>query len=99
VNAIDSIRNTPLHVFVSNSKSVCDTSILKLLCDAGAHLDYVNALEKTPFDSAIDPTIKQLLKIRMQLSLKCLCARFIRKNNVSFHGNLSTSLVNFVERH
>jgi Fem-1 family protein b len=98
VNAIDAIRNTPLHVFVSN-ESICDESILKLLCDAGAHLDCVNALRETPIDLASNPTTKQLLKSRMQLSLKCLCARLIQKNNVQFYGKISTLLTNFVEKH
>ncbi len=99
VNAIDAIRNTPLHVFISNNESTGDESILKLLFDAGAHVDYVNALGETPFDLATNPTIKQKLKIRMHRSLKCLCARLIRKNKLSFHGKISASLVNFVERH
>jgi ankyrin repeat protein len=99
VNAIDAIRNTPLHVFVSNNESICDESIMKLLCDAGAHLDYVNSLGETPFDLAIDPIIKQLLTRRMYLSLKCLCARLIQKNNIPIYGKFSTSLVNFVKKH
>jgi len=99
VNAIDAIRNTPLHVFASNNESMCDESILKLLCDAGAHLDYVNSLGETAFDLTSNPVIKQLLKSQMYLSLKCLCARLIRKNNLPYHGEFSTSLVNFVEKH
>ena len=99
VNAIDAIRNTPLHVFVSNSETTGSESILKLLSDADAHFDYVNALGETPFDSATDPTIRQLLQIRMQLNLKCLCARLIQKINLPFHEHLSPSLVHFIEKH
>jgi Fem-1 family protein b len=99
VNANDAMRNTPLHIFVSNNDSICDESILKLLCDAGAHLDYVNALGETAFDLATNSIIKKQLKSQMYLSLKCLCARLIQKNNLPFHGKFSTSLVNFVEKH
>jgi ankyrin repeat protein len=98
VNAFDAVRNTPLHV-IASSKSACDKSILKLLCDAGAHLDCVNALGQTPIDLATIPDVKQLLKIRMKLSLKCLCARLIRKKNVPFREKIAISLVNFVEKH
>ena len=98
VNANDAIRNTPLHVFTSN-QSTCDESIFNILCDAGAHLDCVNALGETPADLALDPIVKQLMKSRMQLSLKCVCARSIQKNNIPFHENISVSLVSFVEKH
>jgi ankyrin repeat protein len=98
VNVVDAVRNTPLHVFASNSR-LCDKAILQLLCDAGAHLDCVNALRETPMDIASNSNTKQLLNAKMKLSLKCLCARLIQKNNVPFHGMISTSLVNFVEKH
>ncbi len=98
VNASNVERNTPVHVFVSNS-SDCDESILQLLCDANAHLDCANALRKTPMDMASNSNTKQLLKARMKLSLKCLCARLIQRNDIPFHGKIVNSLVNFVERH
>jgi Fem-1 family protein b len=98
VNAIDAVRNTPLHIFAGN-RSTEGESMLTLLCDAGAHLDYVNALGEMPIDVASDSTVKQLLKSRMKLSLKCLCARFIQKNSVPFHDRIATSLVSFVEKH
>ena len=34
-------QSTPLHVFVSH-RAKFDESILQLLFDAGAHLDYIN---------------------------------------------------------
>jgi ankyrin repeat protein len=98
VNVTDAIQNTPLHVFLSSSHRV-NESILKILCDANPHLDYANVLGETPIDITSDPNIKQLLKKRMKLSLKCLCARLIQKNNISFHGKVSNSLVTFVEKH
>lgn len=91
-------QNTPLHILVSNSDTY-DESILQLLFDTNAHLDYANESGKTPIDVAINSNIKQLLKARMTLSLKCLCARLIHKNNVSFYGKIGKSLATFVERH
>jgi Fem-1 family protein b len=98
VNAFDAKRNTPMHT-IAASKTACDESILNLLCEGGAHLDYVNDSEQTPLDLAIIPDIKQLLKSRMKLNLKCLCARLIRRKNVPFREKVSTSLINFVEKH
>lgn len=98
INALDTLRNTPLHIFAAN-KSSTDKSILKLLCDAGAHLDYSNALGQTPFDLAKTPETKQLLQSRMKLNLKCLCARLIKKNNIPFHDQITVSLGNFVAKH
>lgn len=98
MNATDAIGNTPLHVFVS-SWITCDETILKLLCDNGAHLDCVNALRETAIDVASNVNTMQLLKSKMKLSLKCLCARLIQNNNVLFYGKISSSLVRFVEQH
>ncbi|CAF0804188.1 unnamed protein product [Rotaria sordida] len=98
VNAIDVIRNTPLHIFVSNSNVVDDT-IIQYLCDAGVHLDCVNALRETPIDIATDLNMKQFLRARTKISLKCLCARLIQKNTILFHGKISNSLINFVKKH
>jgi ankyrin repeat protein len=98
VNATDILRNTPLHVFVSNW-STYDETILEYLCNNGAHLDRVNASRETAIDLAGNRTIIQFLKSKMKLSLKCLCARLIQNNNVSFHGKIATSLAKFVEEH
>jgi hypothetical protein len=91
-------RDTPLHVFVFNS-NIHDNTILQLLYDANAHLDCVNALRETPIDIATNSNVKQFLKVRMKLSLKCLCARLINQYDIPFHGKIATSLVKFVEKH
>ncbi|CAF3477166.1 unnamed protein product [Rotaria sp. Silwood1] len=98
VNQPDAMRNTPLHIFLFNSVT-CDETIIQCLCDAGAHLDYVNNWRKTAIDVAPSIAIKQLLKSKMKFSLKCLCARLIQHSNVPFCGNIPTSLVRFVEEH
>ncbi|CAF1378706.1 unnamed protein product [Adineta steineri] len=98
VNAMNFVRDTPLHIFVRNS-SDCDETIFQLLCDAGAHLDYMNALRKMPIDIVLNPNTKRLVKEKMKLNLKCLCARLIQKNAIPFHGKICTSLINFVEKH
>jgi Fem-1 family protein b len=98
VNAYNIERFTPLHIFVSNSAS-CDEAIFQLLCDADAHLDYASESGKIPIDIAFNTKIKQLLKAKMTLSLKCLCARLIQKAKIPYHGKISNSLVTFIKRH
>jgi Fem-1 family protein b len=98
INARNAIKNTPLHVFVSNS-CIHYESIFQLLCNNGAHLDYANALGETPIDIATNANMQQLLKSRTKLCLKCLCARLIQKSNIPFHGNIAHSLVDFVTQH
>ncbi|CAF4026614.1 unnamed protein product [Rotaria magnacalcarata] len=98
VNAHDALRNTPLHVFLSSS-SIRNENLLKLLCDYGAHLDYVNNLREKAIDVTTNLAAKQLIKSKMQLNLKCRCARLIQLNNVPFHGELTSSLVRLVEEY
>ncbi|CAF3416760.1 unnamed protein product [Rotaria sp. Silwood1] len=98
VNTFDAIRNTPLHI-IASSRSANHDSILNLLCDAGAHLDFANTFGETPIDLATIPNLHQQLKSRMKLSLKCLCAQLIRKRNVSFRDKVAIPLINFVEKH
>ncbi|CAF3240495.1 unnamed protein product [Rotaria socialis] len=98
VNAHDALRMTPLHVFLSSS-SIHNENLLKLLCDDGAHLDYVYNLREKAIHVTTNLAAKQLIKSKMQINLKCLCARLIQLNNVPFHGELTSSLVRFVEEH
>ena len=98
IDAMDAIRNTPLHVLVGNSSEL-DEALVNLLCDRGAHLDCVNAGGETALDIASSPRIAALLRARMKISLKCLCARLIRKSEVPFEGRIATSLEKFVRKH
>lgn len=98
VNARDAIRNTPLHVLVSNEK-IDNEELVKFLCNNGAHLDCVNALRETPLDLTVDFNIRQWLKSKMTLSLRCLCAQMIQKQNIAFEQKLSKSLRKFIYEH
>lgn len=98
IDATNIERFTPLHIFVSSSAG-CNEKILQLLCDANAHLDYGSESGERPIDMAFNTNIKQLLRAKMTLSLKCLCARLIRKDKVQFHGMILNSLAAFVQRH
>lgn len=56
VNAMDSERNTPLHIIVGYHKSISDfatlRSIIVDLTKAGAHIDCVNIRGQTPLNSS-----------------------------------------------
>jgi hypothetical protein len=77
----------------------CNEAILKLLYNAGAHLDYASTSGEIPIDVAVNISMKQLLIARMTYSLKCLCARLIQKAKLPFQGTISHSLATFVNRH
>ncbi|UJR32823.1 hypothetical protein I4U23_020285 [Adineta vaga] len=98
VNAINAVRDTPLHVFVSNA-SALDKTIIELLYTAGAHMDCVNALGETAMDIVLNSNIKELLQTKVKFNLKCLCARLIQKNKIPFHDKIHISLIKFVEKH
>ena len=95
---MDAVRDTPLHVFVSNANTFND-GIIELLHSVHAHMDCVNALGETPMDVVLNSTTRQLLKLKINLSLKCLCARVIQKNRIPYHDKIHTSLIEFVEKH
>lgn len=56
VNAMDSKRNTPLHIIVGYPRPISDFvtlhGIILTLVEAGAHVDAVNAFGQTPFETA-----------------------------------------------
>lgn len=98
VNVCDAQQNTSLHIIASDKLS-CDESLLNLLEYFGAHFDYANCLGHTPADLATNYCVYQWLKNRMNLCLKCQCARLIRRENIDFRDKLSSSLVKFIEKH
>jgi hypothetical protein len=78
LNAVDiSNGNTALHI-VSQSTKTDAFPIVRLLINAGAHVDFLNTHDKTPWDYAKSTEIKDLLQKQQTPSLlKCLCARYI----------------------
>ena len=101
VDALDSNENTPLHVLIQKGRTSDVLKTIDVLCDAGAHLDYVNKEGQTALSSvsSFHIEISQYLKDKIGVvRLKCLCARLI-KQQFSYENILSTSLVNFVQKH
>ncbi|XP_023336354.1 protein fem-1 homolog B, partial [Eurytemora carolleeae] len=101
--AMDSQRNTPLHIIVSYTRIVADfitlhTIIISLL-EAGAHIDCVNSLGQTPLDAATSGVAEIILKSQTKMSLKCLAAKSVRKYNLTYQGQVPQCLESFIQIH
>uniref|UniRef100_A0A1B6ET95 Protein fem-1 homolog B n=2 Tax=Proconiini TaxID=565685 RepID=A0A1B6ET95_9HEMI len=103
VNAMDRDRNTPLHIIVCYQKPISDFltlhSIIMELTEAGAHMDTVNTLGKTPFEAATTGVAEIILRTQTQLSLKCLAAKAVQMYNIPYIGQVPHSLESFIDLH
>ena len=101
--AMDNVRNTPLHVIVSYQKIVSDFltlhAIIMALLEAGGHIDCVNASGQTPLAAATTGVAEIILKSQTKMSLKCLAAKSIRKYNLTYQGQVPTALESFIQIH
>ncbi|XP_044571295.1 protein fem-1 homolog B isoform X1 [Drosophila ananassae] len=106
VVAVDSARNTPLHILVTKVNTNQDRQaemarILQLFVQAGAHLDAVNAAGQTAATACKQPALANLLHgyQNAHTSLKCLSARTIANNRLDFKGLIPTQLEAFIQMH
>lgn len=103
VNSMDNNRNTPLHLIVPYQKPVSDFltlhNIIMALIENGAHMDTVNQMGATPFDSATTGVAEIILRTQKKLSLKCLAARVVKINRISYKGQVPQHLEAFIELH
>ena len=99
VNTTNAFKNTPLHTFTSNTEATHDCAILELVCNHGAHLDLANNRGETALDLTKDRAVIEWFRKKARHSLKCLCARMIRRNHFPFREQISHSLAAFVEKH
>ncbi|XP_026673893.1 protein fem-1 homolog B isoform X2 [Ceratina calcarata] len=103
VNAMDSNRNTPLHVIVGYREPISDFmtlyTIIMELIEAGAHMDTVNSSGKTPYDAVTTGVAEIILRTQTKLSLKCMAAKAVKTYNLSYCGNVPRSLESFIELH
>ena len=106
VDAMDSSRNTALHILVRNSETDDTIAVIDLLSNnAGAHLDFANYEGNSPMeyhDELSLNTRKMVKRLQGKMgvrSLKCHCARRIKYGRLPYETYLSSSLVNFVYKH
>ena len=105
VNALDENKNTPLHILASEANKVAPSDmknhydILTCLIENGAHIDACNNLGETAIDVATDDTIKEMIKTHKKINLKCLAAKVIKKNGISFKNCLPEYFHEYVDLH
>lgn len=99
VNALDAIGNTPLHVVAKNKPN---NTIIKTLIENHSHLDIKNNEGETPLDYLAE--LPQFLSNNQicplkHLSLQCLCAQAITRNNLSYRNFLPQQICSFIKIH
>lgn len=103
VNSMDNNRNTPLHLIVPYQKPISDFltlhNIIMALIENGAHMDTVNQMGATPFDSATTGVAEIILRTQKKLSLKCLAAKVVKIHGIPFKGQVPHHLEAFIELH
>ena len=107
-NAIDNRKNTPLHILAKSVNRITNIRVLgsevvheglTCLIENGAHVDSSNLDGETPLDVATNEDAKDVIKAYMELRLKCLAARAIKRHEVRYQGVIPPLLQDFVELH
>ena len=103
VNAVDNEKNSALHVIVKYAKPISDFltlhNIIMVLLNAGVHTDMCNKEGKTPIEISTTGVAEIILRTQTNISLKCICARAVKKNQVVYKGQLPIALEEFVDIH
>lgn len=101
VESLDLHLNSVLHVACSQEKA--DSRVLLALLTANAHIDWVNAEGKCPFDYlAASPKYKDYVSAVVPqsfTSLTCLAAKAVKKYKLRYRGRIPRELQLFVDRH
>ncbi|TMW41423.1 hypothetical protein DOY81_013499, partial [Sarcophaga bullata] len=107
VNAIDDLRNTPLHILAASYHRENAyylqkfEKIVKLLVEAGAHLDAVNAQGLTPAQIKHKSGLSNIITgyENSFLTLKCMASRCIAVNKIKYKGVVPTVLESYIQVH
>lgn len=99
IEAQDNEENFPLHTAAIN-KPPAKPQVVMTLLENGAHLDAVNADERT-FADLVKPRqpVHEVVNVLKFTNLQCLAARVIQRHNIPHEGLLPTKLSDFVELH
>ncbi|XP_076331999.1 protein fem-1 homolog C-like isoform X1 [Tachypleus tridentatus] len=95
-NIVDNDGNTPLHITALNKPSA--HRIFKMLLNYGGHLDACNAKGETALNLTHSIALLDVFPVR-HLTLKCLAARVINKQDLPFKELIPLNLVDFVLSH
>ena len=103
INAFEGILgDTPLHRIARSETGINAIEMIKLLIDAEAHIDCLNAAGETPAEVAVRPDILSFLHSKQAVpKLKCLCARLITEEELGYRGPFSSrpDLCRFIVSH
>lgn len=99
IEAQDNEDNFPLHTAAVN-KPPAKPAVVTTLLNNGAHLDAVNAEERT-FADLVKPRqpVHEIVNVLKFTNLQCLAAKIIQKHNIPHKGQLPTKLSDFVDLH
>ena len=99
IEAQDNEDNFPLHTAAVN-KPPAKPQVITTLLENGAHLDAVNADDRT-FADLVKPRqpVHEVVNVLKFTNLQCLAAKVIQKNNIPHEGHLPRKLSGFVELH
>lgn len=96
-NALDSEKNTPLHIAAKNRP--CRSDVFQLLLKNGAHIDACNADGKTPIQLIRGMSVYEIAPPLEYLTLQCLAAKKILRSAIPYKGIIPKRLEKFVEMH
>ena len=103
VNVVDCDNNSPLHIIVKYAKPISDFltlhNIIMILLNAGVHIDMCNKEGKTPIETSTTGVAEIILRTQNKISLKCICARAVKKHQVQYKGQVPIVLEEFVDIH
>ncbi|KAM7345903.1 protein fem-1 homolog B isoform 1-T4 [Cochliomyia hominivorax] len=107
VIATDQLRNTPLHTLVASyprdSLQLLPQAeeIVKVLVDAGAHLDAINAEGLTPAQVGHVGELRNIILgyENSLTSLKCIASRCIAINKIRYKGFVPKVLESYIQIH
>ena len=108
VEATDADNNTALHLIVSTAVASQESELseqarqemetmIDALLKAGSHADAVNREGVTATHDLSNWWPE--FRINNHVSLKCLCARAVRKYGLKYVGEVPTALYAFIEKH
>ncbi|KAL4231195.1 Protein fem-1 B [Mactra antiquata] len=98
VAAQNHVGDTPLLYALCSMKPVNDnTACVKLMLDAGSHIDTCNKDGESPVDLLKDKNIS--LCPMNYVTLRCLASKVIKEHKITFKDEIPESLVSYVELH
>ena len=100
VDCLDNQGNTALHIATSN-KTINNqvVEVVKVLLEAGAHIDFTNESGVTPFKALENASFSGIVCPVRYVTLQCLAAATIKRCGIVFRDQLPPKIADFVSQH